>query len=339
MEEWKELKINDNYEVSNLGKVKNKKTGRILKLANKGGYMSVGLSRNGQSKTYSVHQLVGLCFIDNPDKKPQINHFDKTRYNNNIKNLEWCTAAENNAHKLLTLQVKTNQNLQIWRVDIVSNDKLELYNSIYDAAKWCVENKYSPSAETARGNISCAVNGKYKSSCGFKWVLIEQPVLENEIWKNVIIKGKTYDNYQISSLGRFKNAKGIIMENYKPHHSGYIYARVNYQKCALHILVASTFIENPYSKPKVNHIDGNKSNNTVINLEWKTYKEISKHTYNIGLTTIFTRKIGQYNLNGELIKEFNAIIEAIRETNIKSIKEVLYKKQNTAGGFIWKYLD
>ena len=149
----------------------------------------------------------------------------------------------------------------------------------------------------------------------------------------------TYDNYQISSLGRFKNSKGIIMENYKPHHNGYIYARVNYKKYALHILVAFTFIENPYSKPAVNHIDGNKTNNTVINFEWKTYKEISQHTYNIGLTTIFTRKIGQYNLNGELIKEFNSIVEAMKETNIKSIKQVLYKKQNTAGGFIWKYLD
>ena len=73
MEEWKELKINDNYQVSNLGKVKNKKTGRILRAANNGGYLSVGLCRNGKSKSYSVHQLVGLCFIENPDQKPQIN--------------------------------------------------------------------------------------------------------------------------------------------------------------------------------------------------------------------------------------------------------------------------
>jgi hypothetical protein len=339
MEEWKELKINDNYQVSNLGKVRNKKTGRILKPSCNGGYLNVGLSRNGQSKTYSVHQLVGLCFIENPENKPQINHFDKTRSNNNIKNLEWCTAAENNAHKLLTLQVKTNQNLQIWRVDIVSNGKLELYNSIYDAAKWCVENNYSPSAETARGNISYAVNGKYKSSCGFKWILNEQPVLENEIWKNITIKGKIYNNYQISSLGRFKNSKGIIMKNYKPHHNGYIYVRVNKQKHSIHQLVASTFIENPYSKPVVNHIDGNKTNNTLVNLEWATIPENNQHNHNAKLIKCFTRKIGQYNLNGELIKEFNSIVEAEKEIGIQTIKKVLYKKQNTAGGFIWKYLD
>ena len=181
MEEWKELKINDNYEVSNLGNVKNKKTGRILKPANNGGYLRVGLSCNVKKKTYIVHQLVGLCFIENPEKKPQINHFDKTRSNNNINNLEWCTAAENNAHKLLTLQVKTNQNLKIWRVYKILGHKIELYNSIYDAAKWCVENGYSPSTYNARGNISYAVSGRYKSSCGFKWVLKEQPILENEI--------------------------------------------------------------------------------------------------------------------------------------------------------------
>ena len=54
---------------------------------------------------------------------------------------------------------------------------------------------------------------------------------------------------------------------------------------------------------------------------------------------MFTRKIGQYNLEGELIKEYTSIVEAMRETNVTSIKEVLYGNQKTAGGFIWKYLD
>ena len=74
MEAWKELKINDNYEVSNLGKVRKKKTKRILKTSSKGGYLSVGWSRNGKSNSYSVHQLVGKCFIENIENKPQINH-------------------------------------------------------------------------------------------------------------------------------------------------------------------------------------------------------------------------------------------------------------------------
>jgi hypothetical protein len=129
------------------------------------------------------------------------------------------------------------------------------------------------------------------------------------------------------------------MENYKPHHSGYIYVRVDYQKYPLHILVASTFIENLHLKPVVKHIDGNKTNNCISNLEWSTYTEIVKHSHDAGLIKAFTRKIGQYNLEEQLIKEFNSIVDAERNLGIQTIKKVLYNKQKTAGGFIWKYLD
>lgn len=129
------------------------------------------------------------------------------------------------------------------------------------------------------------------------------------------------------------------MKNYKPHHSGYIYVRVNKDKYSLHRLVATTFIENPHLKPIVNHIDGNKINNSVVNLEWCTIPENNQHNHNVGLIQSFTRKIGQYNLDGQLIKEFDSIVKAVKDTNIKTIKQVLYNKQNTAGGFIWKYLD
>lgn len=339
MEEWRDILVNDNYEVSSFGRVRNKKTKRILKACNSGGYSHVGLSRNGLTKSISIHQLVGKAFLENPENKPQINHIDKNGLNNNVSNLEWATAAENNAHKLLTLQQKTNQNLKVWRCDIKTNEKIEMYNSIHEAAKWCVENGYSPSEHNARGNISCAVRGVYISSCGFKWKLNEQPDLENEIWKNITINGQTFNNYFVSTLGRFKNSKGIIMENYKPHHTGYIFVRVDYQKYSLHQLMGSTFLENPDLKPVVNHIDGNKTNNSLDNLEWATFEENSEHSHRTGLIKVFTRKIGKYNLEGELIKEYNSIVEAMKETNIKSIKEVLYNKQKTAGGFIWKYLD
>ena len=339
IEDWRSVKDYDNYEVSNLGQVRNKNTRRILKPSCKGGYLVVGLSFNGIGKTFSVHRIVAKAFIVNPDNKPHINHIDKNRSNNNVTNLEWCSSAENSAHKCLTLKQKTNQNLKIWRIDIVSGDKLELYNSIYDAAVWCVENNYSPSVHTARGNISNVIRCIYKSSCGFTWSLNEQPTLEGEIWKNINIGGMIVDNYQVSSLGRFKNSKGVIMENYKPHHSGYIFVRVNKEKYLLHRLVAFTFIDNPCLKPVVNHIDGNKTNNALDNLEWTTFQENNQHNHNVGLIKVFTRKIGQYNLEGELIKGHTSIVEAKRETNVTSIKEVLHKRQKTAGGFIWKYLD
>jgi hypothetical protein len=339
-EEWQNIAdYEEIYEVSNLGNVRNKKTKRVLKPSNRGGYLVVGLCKNSKGKSIAIHRLVATAFISNPENKPQVNHKDKVRNNNIVENLEWNNAAENNSHRSQGVIQTTNQHVKVWRINKDTNEKLEKYNSIEDAANWIVNNTYSPTFHTARGNISTCINGKYKSACGFKWEKICGQDLEGEVWRNVIIDGKEVSNYYVSDLGRFKNSKGIIMENYKPHHSGYIYLRVNKEKYALHRLVAFAFLDNPKNKPFVNHIDGNKTNNKLENLEFVTVQENCLHSAQTGLTKFYKRKIGQYNLENQLIKEYNSIKEAMDETNIKSIKEMLYGHQKHAGGFIWKYLN
>jgi len=341
MEEWLTIKDFDNYQVSSLGRVQNIETGRMLKLILSGGYLKIKLSQNHNGKSFSVHRLVALAFIENPENKPQVNHKDKNSSNNNISNLEWSTALENNLHRSKGVIQTTNQNIKIWRVDKDTDEKLEFYNSIYLAATWCFENNFSASIHNARTNISNSVRGVYHQSCGFKWINDAQPSLENEEWKNVVIDGQTFSQYFVSNLGRFKNYKGIIMENYKPHHSGYIYVRVDKDKYALHRIMAYTFIvnQNPGGYNVVNHIDGNKTNNSSVNLEWTDTKGNNQHNHTAGLIKYFNRKIGQYDLEHNLIKEFKSIVEAEKELKIKTIKAVLYKKQNTGGGFIFKYLD
>lgn len=339
-EEWQPVaEYEEYYEVSNLGNVRSKKTKRVLRPATKGGYLFVGLCKDCKGKTIAVHRLVAGAFIPNPENKLQVNHKDKIRSNNNANNLEWLSASENNIHRSQGVVQTTNQHVKVWRLNKDTNEQLEQYNSIEEAAKWIVDNEYSSSLHTAKSIISACINGRYKSACGFKWGKICGESLEGEVWRNVIIDGTEEPNYYVSSLGRFKNSKGIIMENYKPHHSGYIYLRVNKEKYALHRLVAFTFLQNPENKPFVNHIDGNKTNNCLANLEWATIQENCLHSAQTGLTKFYKRKVGQHNLENELIKEFNSIKEAMDETNIKSIKQVLYGKQKTAGGFIWKYLE
>lgn len=105
MEIWKSLKniveCGDNYEVSSIGRVRNIKTGRILKQHKSyKRYMRVKLSLNMDSKTYQVHRLVALVFIPNPENKPQVNHKDSVRHNNNVNNLEWATNKENQDHSI-----------------------------------------------------------------------------------------------------------------------------------------------------------------------------------------------------------------------------------------------
>jgi hypothetical protein len=95
MEEWRQIegKGNGNYEVSNLGNIRNKKTGRILKQRlNSNGYFYIDLSYD---KHLKVHRLIANAFIPNPENKPFIDHIDKNRTNNNMSNLRWATSQEN----------------------------------------------------------------------------------------------------------------------------------------------------------------------------------------------------------------------------------------------------
>lgn len=339
-EVWKKIEGYENYEVSTFGNVRNINTGRILKACNKGSYCRIGLS-SGKIKTYTVHQLVAKAFIPNLENKNQVNHKDKNGLNNNVSNLEWVNNQENSIHRSAGVKQTTNQNIQIYKINPNTNEISAKYNSIEEAANWIIEQKLAIKVHSARSCISNCVRQITKSSYGFMWKIVEQNNLENEEWREVIIEQKKIEGYYVSSFGRFKNKKGVIMENYKPHHSGYIYLRVNIQKYALHRLVAQTFIPNYENKPFVNHIDGNKLNNSVKNLEWCTCSENNKHNHKIGLTNGHKRKIIQYDLEMKEIKKFNTIKEASIELNISlsCIKDVLKEKQKSSKGYIFRYLD
>jgi len=93
----------DNYEISNLGNVRNIKTGRILKpIINGRGYYKVSLCKSGKQKNFTIHRLVAGAFIINPENKQNIDHCDNNRLNNDICNLRWVTAKENNQNRSIS---------------------------------------------------------------------------------------------------------------------------------------------------------------------------------------------------------------------------------------------
>ncbi len=103
MEIYKDVKGYEGlYQVSNLGNVKSLHgKGKIMRLGKmKKGYLLVELSKNAVRKGVLVHRLVALAFIPNPENKPQINHKDGVKSNNNLSNLEWVTAIENSRHSI-----------------------------------------------------------------------------------------------------------------------------------------------------------------------------------------------------------------------------------------------
>lgn len=96
-EKWKPIKGYEHiYAVSNDGRVKNLKTGRIIKpFINNKGYVMIQLHKNGIRKLYLTHRLVAEAFISNPNNYPCINHKNEIKTDNNILNLEWVTYSQN----------------------------------------------------------------------------------------------------------------------------------------------------------------------------------------------------------------------------------------------------
>ena len=216
MEEiWKVIKEAPNYSVSNLGRVKNNQTNRILKTQKSEAYERVRFKcSDGKNHTKRVHRLVLEAFhpIEGMDKLV-VNHKDANHFNNKLENLEWTTQSEN---------VR-----RTWeRGRTYSNKDLNYY--VYDINK-------------------------------------------TEKWKPVA----DYPNYEISNLGRVRAGQQILKPNNINH---YLWVRLNGHKVSIHRLMMKTWKPREDAEHmQVNHIDGNKHNNQLDNLEWCTGSENMNH--------------------------------------------------------------
>ncbi len=102
MKKWSQIP-DTHYSVSSEGDIRNDKTGRMKQLCvNTSGYYSTELYQGGVPLRKRVHRLVAEAFIPNPDGKPQVNHIDGNKLNNNVANLEWVSNSENMIHAYKT---------------------------------------------------------------------------------------------------------------------------------------------------------------------------------------------------------------------------------------------
>lgn len=105
VERWRTLiyheDVYDRFEVSDCGKIRNVKTGTIYKTyENHNGYLQVCVSLGSRKnkKVFRINIAVACTFIPNPENKPEVNHKDGNKLNNNVSNLEWVTSSENMKH-------------------------------------------------------------------------------------------------------------------------------------------------------------------------------------------------------------------------------------------------
>ena len=99
---WKVIEDAPKYEISNFGRVRTIKSGRVIKSFLSRGYPSVTLQKQnlsmGRKSNHLLHRLLAKAFVDNPSNQPVVNHIDGNRENYNIDNLEWCSQKENIHH-------------------------------------------------------------------------------------------------------------------------------------------------------------------------------------------------------------------------------------------------
>ena len=183
--------------------------------------------------------------------------------------------------------------------------------------------------------------------------------MNKEIWKDI----PEYEGlYQASNLGRIKSLKRehfipslnkkIWITNEKilrqgTGKDGYKYVVLtknsNRKTYKVHKLVMKTFTNIQNKKRYINHIDGNKQNNVINNLEWCTNSENIKHAYDNKLIDITKKykRVNQYDLNGNFIRQWNSMKEAGEKLNIcsQNISMCCRGVRKKAYNYIWRYAD
>lgn len=129
----------DNYQITNDGRVYNKKYNRYLKPGlNNTGYLSVKLSDNGLQKTYPIHRLVAIHFLDKGDYNV-VNHKDGNKINNNVYNLEWVTYQHNAIH---AIDNGLNNPGDYCKIKVINIKTGDIFQSIEEAS---ISSSYSAS--------------------------------------------------------------------------------------------------------------------------------------------------------------------------------------------------
>lgn len=162
-EVWKIMKEHSNYEVSNLGKIKNKTTGRIRKTSiNNKGYEQFIVYIDKKPKTFYVHRVVANNFLENFNNLPEVNHKDENKLNNCVDNLEWCDGCYNLHYGTRIERIISKK--KPFFIKIVQKDRNKNIIKVWENINEIVCN-----TNYHRSNIYKCCQGKLKTAYGYIW--------------------------------------------------------------------------------------------------------------------------------------------------------------------------
>ena len=332
-EQWAPVRLEGGewYEASTLGRIRNVKTGRVLKPGmSASGYASVILCSANKTTSVQAHRAVASAWLDNFDTGLTVDHVNRVRDDNRVENLRMATPQQ--------------QALWQCRKNAGKNNALSVLQLTEDGQVVRVHESVTAAAKEVGGlacTISACLRGKQPMAYGFVWSLQEHKDLEGESWR---LFSKSL---MVSSQGRIR--RRLQQGPWRPAKSahemlsrvnGYPTVGTNRKKYLVHRLVAQLFLDPP-TNPKrcyVNHKDGNKENAAADNLEWVTPSENTQHAYDNGMNP-HKKAIAQYTSCGRLLRVYESTAEASKAIGVhaSSISTVV-NGQKTAGGFVWQHV-
>lgn len=272
MLESKVIQINGNlthYEIYSDGTLKNLDTNKFLKGTVNGNYRIYSIRFNNKTYRYRAHRLVAEYFLQNPNNLPVVHHIDGNTLNNNKENLQWVDYEDNN-----TLTHPRN---------LITDEVFE-----EDADIW-------------------------------------QPFRDSY--------------YLISQTGKIKNARNNTLLKGSLDQYGYKYFHLHStinKNIWIHRAVWETFGDNLIDGMVINHIDGNKLNNHIDNLEQVSSKENKQHELR-ALHPEKNKIVYQFDKKGNLLAIYASINECARQLNLDSrhISSCVQDKIASVKGFIF----
>ena len=262
------------WQVSSEGRYRNSRGGISHGCLEGSGYCVVGIC----GRKFKVHRLIACAFLGPPPSKAacQVNHIDGNHSNNRIDNLEWATPSENIRHSYA--DPSRGKRARPVMIRCLRSCHWTNFSSIKLAAE-----AMSQSYETVKSR--CRRNSQL-DGYDYKFAPVQQVELPDEEWRPMVDprSGRRVDGRMVSSQGRIKSKAGRISLG-SSREDGYFSTIIRpaskSQYEYMHRLVAASFLGLPPTSEhsQVNHKDGNKSNNTVENLEYVTPAENNVHCY------------------------------------------------------------